>query len=488
MSDVYICKGEYGGWSVWNPPSKTWTQATLPDLVGASMLVDAHSGNYHQIDFKKSFNSGDRSGPIEWNSVKNIWQLKAGESIYATVQNAGNKAANTEISSMSAIDADAVEELLQAIKDIVNQAPDQKIEIKNFIAELRLKTFRDLKDEAQSVTRELVEALQGSYQKLDDGVEEMLEKVLEMKVPALDYKKELRIFRESLEETVKSALREELRPLVEGELSKEPRVFEVEEVDKEVIKAQLREELEPIIRAELVYELRQKQEALEERPQLSKVEQEKILDDARARLIASVGLNGIEIREIKATLARDVQLSDLDVKEQKKFLRSQIELKEKDEIEQIRKQVLEQDGYESLSAFRKSTVNDQRDIVIKELRRTIRPIVEGSLRKELTLLVLREIATDTKNVMLSDVAKQLEYSLRQGLADEVRKQELQNALFHVREIIEAMDLDESTKYEIIIRIEQETRMPFISKKPISEMQVYTERLIDLPSIPKNRFD
>jgi len=316
----------------------------------------------------------------------------------------------------------------------------------------------------------------------------MLEKVLEMKVPALDYKKELRIFRESLEETVKSALREELRPLVEGELSKEPRVFEVEEVDKEVIKAQLREELEPIIRAELVYELRQKQEALEERPQLSKVEQEKILDDARARLIASVGLNGIEIREIKATLARDVQLSDLDVKEQKKFLRSQIELKEKDEIEQIRKQVLEQDGYESLSAFRKSTVNDQRDIVIKELRRTIRPIVEGSLRKELTLLVLREIATDTKNVMLSDVAKQLEYSLRQGLADEVRKQELQNALFHVREIIEAMDLDESTKYEIIIRIEQETRMPFISKKPISEMQVYTERLIDLPSIPKNRFD
>jgi hypothetical protein len=317
--------------------------------------------------------------------------------------------------------------------------------------------------------------LQASYQKLDDGVEEMLEKVSEMEIPSLDYKKELRIFRESVEETVKKALREELRPLVEKELRQEIRAFKGEEIEKDSIKAQLIEELTPVVRAELAYELRQKhpgqilqiignRPAAVIEPQLSKVEVEKILNDARNQLVAGVSLSGTEIRDIKARLVQDIKLSEKDITDQKRFLRSQVEFKEKAELELIRQQVLEQDGYESLSAFRKSTVNDQRDAVIKELRRAIRPIVEGSLRKELTLPVLRELAANTINGVLSDAAKQVEYSLRERMEDEVRKQELQNALFYVREILETMDLNETIKFEIILRIEQETRISFLSPK------------------------
>lgn len=464
MADIYVAKSKDEGWKVWNDASNSWHTASLQDLLNATMTLNESTGAYVPVDFKSAYNKGDRSGPIEWNAVKNTWVIKYGESLKPVAGNPADSESKKTATELRVLDENAVEDLLQRISRIVEGSPDYKAELKSFLKDLRGSVFDNLREESQSAAYDLTQALQASYQKLDDGVEEILEKVSEVEIPTLDYKKELRIFRESLEETVKKALREELRPLVEKELRQEIRAFKSEEIEKDIIKAQLIEELTPVVRAELAYELRQMPVALEERPQLSKSEQEIILNEARARLIASVSLNGIEIRDAKARLAREVKLSEWDVEEQKRLLRSQVEFKEKAELELIRQQVLEQDGYESLSAFRKSTVNDQRDAVIKELRRAIRPIIEGSLRNELTLPLLRELAADTTNGVLSDSAKQVEYSLRKQMEDEVRKQELQNALFHVREILEKMDLNETIKLEIILRIEQETRISFLSPK------------------------
>jgi hypothetical protein len=243
MADVYVAKSKEEGWKVWHAESNSWQRATLQDLLDANMCLNESTGAYIPVDFKKAYHNGDRSVPIQWNALQNKWEMRHGETqldakfgktvtelrvldedavdqLLKKIEKIVDGANRDKKTNLSIINADAVEELLQAIKNIVNEVPDQKIEISNFISDLRKKTFRDIQDEAQTVASELAQSLQDTYQKLDDGVEELLERISEAETPSLDYKKELRIFRESLEETVKKALREELREKLTKELQK----------------------------------------------------------------------------------------------------------------------------------------------------------------------------------------------------------------------------------------------------------------------------
>jgi hypothetical protein len=218
MADIYVAKSKNEGWKVWNDVSNSWHAASLQDLVNATMTLNDSTGAYVPVDFKSAYNKGDRSGPIEWNAIKNTWVIKYGESLKPDAGNSANSESKKTVTELRVLDENAVEDLLQKISRIVEGSPDYKAELKSFLKDLRGSVLDNLREESQSAAYDLTQALQESYQKLDTGVEEMLEKVSEMEIPSLDYKKELRIFRESLEEIVKNALREELREELKKEL------------------------------------------------------------------------------------------------------------------------------------------------------------------------------------------------------------------------------------------------------------------------------
>jgi hypothetical protein len=223
MADFYVAKSKDEGWKIWSDASNSWHTASLQDLLNATMTLNESTGAYVPVDFKSAYNKGDRSGPIEWNAIKNTWVIKYGESLKPVAGNPADSESKKTATELRVLDENAVEDLLQKISRIVEGSPDCKAELKSFLKDLRGSVFDNLREETQSAAYDLTQALQASYQKLDDGVEEILEKVSEVEIPSLDYKKELRVFRESLEETVKKALREELREELKKELKPQVR-------------------------------------------------------------------------------------------------------------------------------------------------------------------------------------------------------------------------------------------------------------------------
>ncbi len=212
-----------------------------------------------------------------------------------------------------------------------------------------------------------------------------------------------------------------------------------------VIKA-LRKELSKSVRLELEQELR---------ADISREIRPRIRAKIKEELQTKVTLSQKEISSTKKELLKQVALTPDEVKQHKELLKDRIEGEVREEIEKIRQRVLKEIGYEKIQQFRKTVVDENRDAVIADLYRTSRPIIEGSLRKELTLKNLRAIMGASGSADLSDVARQVEHSLREELAEEVRKQEFQNALFHICDLVGEMHLDESVKEDLQARIRNE---------------------------------
>ena len=266
-------------------------------------------------------------------------------------------------------------------------------------------------------------------------------------------------------------LREELTPIVKDEIVKEigdsvRKGLEIEltktlktSLYDEVIE-DLNQKLAPEVAARLRIELKDTVRKDLERETREKLRLELtpcIAAEIQGKLISEICLSEREISDAKKKLIESLNLTNVEISEQKSMLREKIEQGVRSEIEKIREKILNEIGETKIQQFRKNIVDENRDAVIADLYRSCRPHVEGTLRKELTLKILREIISTPSRADFSETARQVEYSLREGLSLEVRQQEFQNALFEIRENIQELSMDEKAKDELTEIIDRKTR-------------------------------